>query len=141
MRRFPEPALAALLLWSFALSGCSDVLEHARVTISYDPGPDQIALVGTNRKRVEDEFRSFSERNGYKCEPQMKRTEEIACRGPNDLRLTFQPSLNKHEFVAEFSWADVGGRTHEEFMSYVLNFKNAFSSIFGDDHVHLEEGA
>jgi hypothetical protein len=123
------------------LGGCDDMWEQATVTISYAPasGANELGPLTNDRKRVEEVFINVSERQGYKCRAHVKREEELTCRGPNDLHLVFQPSLNKQEFVAKFSWADVGGRTHEKFMQHVSGFKNGFSAIFGEDHVRLEE--
>jgi hypothetical protein len=127
-------------VFAACLAGCGNLWEQASVTISYGPTPEsqEYRLVGDERKRVEAAFRQFSERNGYKCRPHIKRVEEITCRGPRDLHLVFQPSPNKPQFVAKFSWADISGRTHEEFMNHVTRFEKELSSAIGEDNVRLE---
>jgi hypothetical protein len=120
-------------------SGCSNAWERATVTISYasPPASDEQVLQRFNRMRVEEVFRRVSKQYGYECKPHIKRVDEIRCRGPSDLHLVFQPSLNKPEFVARFSWVDVGGRTHEEFTSHVLRFGRGFSSMVGEQRVRI----
>jgi hypothetical protein len=139
MHRAPQRMLCVFLL-ATCLNGCSDVFEQATVTLSYaaSPASEQFAPVVGDGKRVEDAFRQFSERNGYKCRAHVKRVQEFRCRGPKDLHLVFEPSLNKKEFVAVFSWTDLGGRTHEEFMQHVQFFKQELGRALGENNVRLE---
>lgn len=134
-----RPITSALLL-ALTMHGCG-AWEHASVSVAYgsESGPGQWRLDASNRKRVEDAFNAFAERNGYKCRPQLKRVEVIKCRGPKDLHLVFQPAMNKAGFVAEFSWVDVSGRTREEFMGYVSQFKTELSAAVGEANVRFED--
>jgi hypothetical protein len=138
MRQLQPTVYVSVL--ALCLNSCGDIWEQATVTIAYASPvkSGEFALLGANRKRVQDAFEEFSERNGYKCRAHVKRIEEITCKGPDDLHLVFQPSLNKEEFVAKFSWADLGRRTHEEFMKHVLNFKNELDSSLRDHYVRID---
>jgi hypothetical protein len=109
------------------------------VVYGSDSGQEEWRLDASNRKRVEEAFKSFSERNGYKCRPHAKRVEEIKCRGPRDLHLLFQPVMNKAEFVAEFTWVDTSDRTHEEFMRHVSQFKSELGAAVGETNVRVED--
>lgn len=133
-------SIAAALLVLAALQGCG-TWEHASVRVVYGQasGPDEWRLDASSRKRVEDAFKAFSERNGYKCRPHIKRVEEIKCRGPKDLHLVFQPTMNKAEFVAEFTWVDTSDRTHREFMRHVSQFQTELSAAVGETNVRLAE--
>jgi hypothetical protein len=133
-------SIASVLLLAATTHGCG-TWEHASVRVVYGPesGPEEWRLDASNRKRVEDAFKAFSERNGYKCRPHIKRVEEIKCRGPKDLHLVFQPAVNKAEFVAEFTWVDSSDRTHQEFMDHVSKFKSELSAAVGDANVRLAE--
>ena len=134
-------ALAALLCEA-CLFGCAEQWEQATVTISYasEETPNERALRRFGRMRVEESFHQFAKRHGYECKPHIKRVQEIRCRGPQGLRMVFQPSPNKPEFTARFSWANVGGRTHEKFKNHVLDFEHEFSSLVGASYVHLAAG-
>lgn len=133
-------SMATALLLVLTMHGCG-TWEHASVRVVYGPesGAQEWRLNASSRKRVEDAFTAFSERNGYKCRPQLKRVEVIKCRGPNDLHLIFQPAMNKAEFVAEFSWVDVSGRTHQEFMRHVSKFRSELSAAVGESNVRLAD--
>jgi hypothetical protein len=137
----PLTRVGAVSLITLSLAGC-DVWEKASITISYVSvaGSEEYRLNSGTRKRTEEVFRQISERNGYKCHAHVKRVEEISCRGPRDLHLVFQPTLNKPQFVAEFSWVDLSGRTHAEFMGHVEKFRSQLSSALGEDNVRLEAG-
>lgn len=124
--RRPESAVPLVSAASLAilLSGCG-AWENATVTIAYSPDTKQEAWRSgkSPRQQVEAAFREFSLQHGYKCRPHIKRVEEITCRGPQDLYLTFQPTTNKPEFVARFSWVDSPERTHEAFLRQVAAFR------------------
>lgn len=130
--------VSALLL-ALTLQGCG-AWEHASVHVVYgaESGPEEWRLDASTRKRVEEAFKAFSERNGYQCRPHAKRIEEIKCRGPRDLHLLFQPTLNKAEFVAKFTWVDTSDRTHAEFMRHVTQFKSELGAVVGQDNVKVE---
>jgi hypothetical protein len=134
------PYFAAALLLTLMLLGCG-AWEHASVHVVYgaESGPDEWRLDASNRKRVEDAFKSFSERNGYQCRAHVKRVEEIKCRGPKDLHLLFQPAMNKAEFVAEFTWVDSSDRTHQEFMRHVAQFKSDLAAAVGENNVRIAD--
>ena len=131
-------ASASLLL---AVQGCGS-WEHASVSVVYGApaGTDEWRLDASTRKRVTDAFTAFSERNGYRCRPHPKRVEEIKCRGPKDLHVKFQPTMNKAEFVAEFTWVDTSDRTHAEFMSHVSKFQSELGEVVGEANVRLASG-
>jgi hypothetical protein len=133
-------SIAAALLLALTLQGCG-TWEHASVHVVYgqQSGPDEWRLDASNRKRVEEAFKAFSERNGYKCRPHIKRVEEIKCRGPKDLHLVFQPTMNKAEFVAKFTWVDTSDRTHREFMRHVSQFRAELGAAVGESNVRLAE--
>jgi hypothetical protein len=135
-----RPNFAAALLLTLTLPGCG-AWEHASVHVVYggESAHDAWRLDASNRKRVEDAFKAFSERNGYKCRPHVKRVEEIKCRGPRDLHLVFQPAMNKAEFVAEFTWVDSSQRTHQEFMRHVAQFKTDLAAVVGDNNVRVAD--
>lgn len=130
--------LAPALLFALAMQGCGS-WEHASVRVVYgaESVREEWRLEASTRKRVQDAFNAFSQRNGYKCRPHPKRVEEIKCRGPKDLHLEFQPALNKAEFVAEFTWVDSSDRTHQEFMRHVSQFKSELSATVGESNVRL----
>lgn len=132
--------LASALILAATMQSCGS-WEHASVRVVYgvDSGPAQWRLEASSRKRVEDAFKAFAERNGYKCRPHVKRVEEIQCRGPKDLHLVFQPAMNKAEFVAKFTWVDTSDRTHREFMRHVAQFKSELSAAVGDTNVRLAD--
>jgi len=132
--------LIAALLLILTLHGCGS-WEHASVHVVYgaESAAEEWRLEASTRKRVEDAFKAFSERNGYKCRPHPKRVEEIKCRGPKDLHLVFQPSMNKAEFVAEFTWVDTSDRTHQEFMRHVALFERELSAAVGAPNVRLSD--
>jgi hypothetical protein len=133
-------SIASALLLALTLHGCGS-WEHASVHVVYGPefATEEWRLEASNRKRVEDAFKAFSERNGYKCRPHVKRVEEIKCRGPRDMHLVFQPAMNKAEFVAKFTWVDTSDRTHEEFMRHVAQFKSELAAVVGETNVNLED--
>lgn len=108
-----------------------------RVVYGQESGAEEWRLDASTRKRVLEAFNAFAERNGYKCRTHPKRVEEIKCRGPKDLHLEFQPELNKAEFVAEFTWVDSSGRTHQEFMRHVSQFQSELSAAVGETNVSL----
>lgn len=132
-------SIASGLLLALTMHGCG-TWEHASVFVVYssESAPEEWRWEGASRKRVQDAFNAFSERNGYKCRPGLKRVEEIKCRGPKGLHLVFQPSLNKAEFVAKFTWVDSSDRTHEEFMSHVATFKSELSAAVGKTNIKFE---
>ena len=132
--------IAATLLLTLTMHGCG-VWEHASVHVVYgaDSGWDEWQLAAASRKRVEDAFNAFSQRHGYKCRSHPKRVEEIKCRGPKDLHLLFQPSLNEAEFVAEFTWVDSSDRTHQEFIRHVAEFKSELGAAVGESNIKLAD--
>lgn len=138
------PALkyvAIALAATFAIASCAQG-DYATVSISYPaqepsasdqwPRPD-ISL----RQRVSKSFWKVAEANGYKCRAHVKRVEEITCRGPKDMHVTFKPTLNRPEFVATFNWIELGDRTHDEFTSYVEKFSASMMSTVNDKTVRL----
>jgi len=131
-------SIASIVLLAATLHGCGR-WEHASVRVVYGQGsgPEEWRIDASTRKRVEEAFNTFSQRNGYKCRTHPKRVEEIKCRGPQDLHLEFQPELNKAEFVAEFTWVDSSGRTHQEFMRHVSQFKTELGAAVGETNVRL----
>jgi hypothetical protein len=84
-----------------------------------------MSLEPTPRQRVLRAFKTYTEANGYKCQEHIKRMEEITCRGPKDMHVTFEPELNEPVFVARFNWVRTGDRTHEEFERHVAAFARA----------------
>jgi hypothetical protein len=111
--------------------------DRASVTIAYGQvsQADEWRLTMLERQRIEDAFKKFSETNGYKCMPNIKRVEEVTCHGPKNINLTFQPSLNKSEFVAKFSWVDSAVRTHHEFADLVSAFGRSIGAVVGESNV------
>jgi hypothetical protein len=135
-------SIPSALLLALTLHGCGS-WEHASVHVVYgaESAQDEWRLDASNRKRVEDAFKSFSERNGYQCRAHVKRVEEIKCRGPKDLHLVFQPAMNKAEFVAEFTWVDTSDRTHQEFMRHVAQFKSDLGAAVGENNVRIADNS
>lgn len=131
-------AIASVAMLALTMHGCG-TWEHASVHVVYgaESAPQEWRIEASTRKRVEDTFKAFSERNGYKCRSHPKRVEEIKCRGPKDLHLVFQPAMNKAEFVAKFTWVDSSDRTHEEFMRHVSRFKSELGAAVGEANVRL----
>lgn len=140
MKNSKQGSIVAVLLLAATFQGCG-AWEHASVHVVYGQhsGPDEWRLDALNRKRVEDAFKAFSEGNGYECRPHIKRVEEIKCRGPKGLHLMFQPTMNKAEFVAKFTWVDTADRTHQEFMRHVAQFKNDLGAVVGETNVRATE--
>jgi hypothetical protein len=135
VQRLLATAAAAL-----CLTGCGTT-EHTSVTVAYlsDSGPNSAVrnwhFSGPSKKQVETAFQSFSEKYGYRCRAHRKRVDEITCRGPKDLHLTFMPSLNRAEFVADFSWLDSSNRSHKEFVHHVADFKKTLAAAVGSENV------
>jgi hypothetical protein len=140
MKHFARTVVATLIL-TLCCGGCSDIWEQATVEISYASPleADKYVLQSFNRMRVEEVFRRFTKQHGYTCKAHIKRVEEIRCRGPRDLYLVFRPAPNKPEYIARFSWADVGHRTHAEFTSHVLRFEREFVSVVGAPQVRIQQ--
>jgi hypothetical protein len=140
MKNSKQGSIVSVLLLAVTFQGCG-TWEHASVHVVYgqQSGPDEWRLEASNRKRVEDAFKAFSEWNGYECRPHIKRVEEIKCRGPKGMHLVFQPTMNKAEFVAEFTWVDTSDRTHAEFMRHVAQFKSDLGATVGEGNVRLAD--
>ena len=132
---------AIALAATFAIASCARG-DYATVSISFPaqepsasdrwPRPD-LSL----RQKVSKSFWKVAEANGYKCRAHVKRVEEITCRGPKDLRVTFKPTLNRPEFVATFNWIELGDRTYDEFRSHVEKFSASMMSTVNDKTVRL----
>jgi hypothetical protein len=133
--------LLAATLVATLLAGCG-FWEHAEVTIAYAAASraNEKRLDTLGPKTVENAFSVFSKANGYACRSHIKRVRELRCSGPRQLHLVFAPSLNKPAFVAEFSWANLSGRTHAEFISHVARFKDEMGSMIGEQNVRVEPG-
>ena len=129
-------AIAGLIV----LPGCGP-MESAAVSVSYEVQlmSGELRFPAMTRKGVESAFGRFAEQYGYKCRPDFKYPQDTTCRGPKDLHLEFQPSLNKSEFLATFSWVGSSDRTHEEFVRLVTEFKTYMGTVVGDRNVQLVE--
>jgi hypothetical protein len=130
---------SAMALLSLMLSACG-AWERATVTVTYGIGTqtDERYVAEIGRKSVESAFKSFSEKNGFKCRPDFKHPDETTCVGPKDLHLEFVPVLNQKAFTATFSWVDSADRTHEEFDKLVSEFRKQMSAAVGDRNVQVD---
>jgi hypothetical protein len=128
----------ATMVLGLLLSACNSS-EQASVEITYETGIQANSLYSSSmgRQNVETAFKLFSKRNGYKCQANFKRVEEIDCRGPKDIFLRFVPTLNKPEFVATFGWVESGDRTHSEFERLVSEFGAEMSRVVGSQNVRV----
>lgn len=117
------------------LGGCNG-LERARIVVRYGSvAAVDSTEVALDRLRVEQTLAAFSKESGFTCRPHIKRVEELTCRGPRDLHMTFRPVHNRAEFIAEFTWLDTGGRTPEEFADLVQRFSSAMAMTVGAENV------
>ena len=98
-------------------------------------------LTKSQRKELCQWIDEGPEKSGYECGHGFKHSDSLTCRGPKDLHLVFQPTLNKPEFVASFSWADISGRSHEEFVRLVSEFQSQMSAAVGESNVKIKVGA
>jgi hypothetical protein len=127
-------ALAAIA----ALGGCARG-DYTTVRITYPPDVqgDQWPSKVSSRQRIFQSFWKVAEANGYKCRRHPKRVEEITCRGPRDMHITFRPTLNKPEFVATFNWLELGDRKPEEFERHIASFTSSLTRTANDSNVRL----
>lgn len=133
--------LAFTLAASFVVASCAKG-EYATLTLSYpapaqNPSDDSKWPTTPMPQKISKSFWAVAEANGYKCRAHVKRVEEITCRGPRDMYVTFKPALNKPEFVAKFNWLDFDGRTPEEFKRHVQAFSASISAAVDDESLQL----
>lgn len=132
---------AITLVASLALMSCAKG-EYATITMSY-PAPTQDSNDQRPwphpplRQRISQAFWEVAATNGYKCRAHVKRVEEITCRGPQDMYVTFKPSLNQPEFVAKFNWIDFDGRTPAEFKRHVSQFASSMTTAVADKNLRV----
>ncbi|MBM0105944.1 hypothetical protein JM946_14525 [Steroidobacter sp. S1-65] len=133
--------LAFTLAASLVVASCAKG-EYAILTLSY-PVPAQSSNHESKwptkplPEKISKSFWAVAEASGYKCRAHVKRVEEITCRGPRDMYVTFKPALNKPEFVAKFNWLDFNGRTPEEFKRHVQAFSSSITTAVDDESVQL----
>jgi hypothetical protein len=133
--------IAFTLAASFVLTSCAKG-DYATITISYpaqaQSSSDQWRWPDVPlRQRISKSFWKVAQSNGYKCRAHVKRVEEITCRGPKDMYVTFEPSLNKPEFVAKFNWIEFDGRTADEFKRHISRFSSSLTTTIDDKNVDL----
>jgi hypothetical protein len=122
-----------------ALVGCAKG-DFATVTIVYRSSAPQLdvpSLEMPARQRIVSAFTAFTSTHGYKCQPSLKRPEEITCRGPRNMNVTFAPELNRHTFVAHFNWLEIGSRSRSEFERHAAEFVSALKSALPDADVQI----
>lgn len=132
---------AITLVACLALVSCAKG-EYATITMSYPAQTEDASDRGPwptlpLRQRISKAFWEVAEKNGYECRAHVKRVEEITCRGPQDLHVTFKPSLNQPEFVAKFNWVDIDGRTPEEFERHISQFASSMTTAVADENLRL----
>jgi hypothetical protein len=128
---------AAILL--AAAGGCAKG-DFATVAIVYQSATPQVDLPSLEtpaRLRIVTAFNAFTSAHGYKCQPGLKRPEEILCRGPRNMNVTFVPELNRHAFVARFNWLEIGGRSREEFERHTSEFVQALENALPDVELQI----
>lgn len=121
-----------------ALGACTGG-DYATVRISY-PAKAQVnswQIGPSSRQRIIHSFWKVAEANGYKCRAHAKRVEEITCRGPKDMHITFKPALSGPEFVATFNWLELGDRTPDEFKRHVSGFTASMTRAVNDGNVRV----
>lgn len=135
--------IAFTLAASFAIVSCAKG-EYATITLAYpapapEPESNDPSLWPKTplSQTISKSFWRVAETNGYKCRAHVKRVEEVTCRGPKDMYITFQPSLNKPEFVAKFNWVDFDGRTPDEFKRHVSAFAASITTAVNDKNLKL----
>jgi hypothetical protein len=133
-------ALATVAV-SAALCACVEG-DRASITIDYQVTPaaaSALSLEPPARQRIVTAFKQIAEARGYKCHAHAKRVQELTCRGPRDMHVTFKPELNRPEFVARFNWVAWHGRTHAEFARHVSEFAHSIKQEVADAEVHTSE--
>jgi hypothetical protein len=122
------------------LCGCMGG-DYATVTISYrlEGQAFRWSLDPPTRQKIVIAFKHYTEAHDYKCRPHAKRVEEVTCRGPKGLHMTFMPELNKPAFVAKFNWLISEDRTHDEFHEHVSSFANDIAHAVEEADVRLAE--
>jgi hypothetical protein len=112
--------------------------DHASITIDYPvtTPANRWTLEPTARQRVVAAFSEIAAAKGYKCHAHPKRVQELTCRGPKDMHVTFKPELNKPEFIAVFNWVAWHGRTHAEFTRHIDEFASAMKKAVTDAEIH-----
>jgi len=133
--------ISITLTATFGIASCAQG-DYATISVTY---PAQAPSASDQwpradiplRQRVSKSFWKAAEANGYKCRPHVKRVEEITCRGPKDVHVTFKPTLNKPEFVVTFNWVELGDRTSDEFRSLIEKFSASMLSAVNDKTVRL----
>jgi hypothetical protein len=113
--------------------------DYATVRIAYpaDVPTDLWQTKVSSRQKIFQSFWKVADANGYKCRRHPKRVEEISCRGPKDMHITFKPALNKLEFVATFNWLEIGDRSPEEFQRHIASFVTSLTRTADASNVHL----
>lgn len=133
--------LAIAVAASLGIASCARG-DYASISITYpaqkpavgDPWPRADIAVS---QRISQSFLKAAEGQGYKCRAHVKRVEEITCRGPKDMYVTFKPTLNQPEFVAAFNWVELGDRTHDEFRAHIERFCASMISAVDDKTVRV----
>jgi hypothetical protein len=69
----------------------------------------------------------------------VKRVEELTCRGPKGMNMTFKPELNRPAFVARFNWVESGDRTRGEFTRHINEFADSMASAVADAEVRKSQ--
>jgi hypothetical protein len=123
-----------LVAASAALGSCAEN-DRASVTIEYREPSGIPSLEPPTRQRIIAAFKAYASAKGYQCRPHPKRLEELTCRGPRDMHITFKPDLNRRSFVAQFNWLEVHGRTREEFQRHVGDFSSSMARAVKDADV------
>jgi len=134
-----QGCFAIIVAMATILAGCVKG-DYATVTISYQLPPQQDAwhLTPSSRQKILKSFWKIADANGYKCHAHVKRVEEIACSGPREMNITFQPALNRPQFTAKFNWVELNdGRTHDEFTHHIQSFARSMTRTVNDESVHL----
>jgi len=126
----------------FCVASCAQG-DYATIRLTYPAQPpsasDPWPRADTSlRQKLSKSLWKAAEANGYKCRAHVKRVEQITCRGPKDMHVTFKPTLNKPEFVVTFNWVELGDRTRDEFRRHIEEFSASISSAVNDETVRLD---
>jgi hypothetical protein len=130
------PALV-LPMVTVLFAGCTRG-DFATVTIEYHrPAPGALTLEPPEKQRVTAAFTRVAKEMSYQCRPHVKRIEEVRCRGPKKMNITFQPELNRPLYVAKFNWLESDYRTRAEFDRHVAGFVQSLRLAIADPDIKI----
>jgi hypothetical protein len=139
--RLPDLKLTLLALTAVAVTSACAEQDRASISIDYEmhSSADQWSLQPPARQRIVKAFNTIAASKGYQCHTHAKRIEEVTCKGPKSMNVTFAPALNKAEFVVRFNWVAWHGRTHEEFATHVSNFTGSLRQVLPDVEIRASQ--